>query len=70
VLLIGGVLLMLGGANVLDRMAGPEIVLKYWWVSIPAVLLAAGLYFFSLRRGAEVFIERRERLLNALEGRN
>jgi hypothetical protein len=70
VLLIGGILLMLGGATALDQMAGPEIVLQYWWVSIPAVLLAAGLYFFSLRRGAAVFIERRERLLNALEGRN
>jgi hypothetical protein len=70
VLLIGGILLMLGGATILDHMAGPAMVLQYWWASIPAVLLAAGLYFFSLRRGTDVFIARRERLLNALEGRN
>jgi hypothetical protein len=70
VLLIGGILVMLGGATVLDQMAGPAIVLRYWWVSIPAALLAAGLYFFSLRHGTAVFIQRRERLLNALEGRN
>jgi hypothetical protein len=70
VLLIGGLLLMLGGATVLDQMAGPATVLQYWWLSIPAALLAAGLYFFSLGRGADVFIARREKLLNALEGRN
>jgi len=70
VLLIGGMMLMLGGAFALDTMAGPAIVLKYWWVSFPAILLAAGFYSLSLRRGADVFVARRERLLNALEGRN
>jgi hypothetical protein len=70
VLLIGGILVVLGGATLLDRMAGPAMVLAYWWVSIPAVVLAAGFYFLSVRRGADVFVARRERLLNVLEGRN
>jgi hypothetical protein len=34
------------------------------------VVLAAGFYFLSVRRGADVFVARRERLLNVLEGRN
>jgi hypothetical protein len=70
VLLIGGIFLMLGGAFTLDQLAGPARVLRFWWVPIPAALLAAAFYLFSLQRGAEVFVLRRERLLNALEGRN
>jgi hypothetical protein len=51
-------------------MARPAAVLSYWWVSIPAAALAIVFYSYSLRRGAAVFVSRRERLLNALEGRN
>jgi len=70
VLLIGGmlgaVLLTIG----LDKAAAPAIVLSYWWASIPAAALAIVFYFFSLQRGAAVFLSRREQLLNTLEGRN
>ena len=70
VLLIGGSLGCLFGVVALDRMAGPAAVLNYWWVTILAAALAMAFYFYSLRRGAAVFVSRRERLLNALEGRN
>ncbi|MGC9945659.1 MAG: hypothetical protein ABSF64_04630 [Bryobacteraceae bacterium] len=70
VLLIGGVLLCVFGTMALDKAAGPAAVLNYWWVSIPAAALAIVFYLYSLRLGASLFVSRRERLLNALEGRN
>lgn len=70
VLLIGGVLGCVFGVVALDKMAGPAAVLSYWWLSIPAAVLAVAFYLLSLRRGAALFVSRRELLLNALEGRN
>jgi len=70
VLLIGGLMSCFVGVVVLDKIAGPAAVLSYWWAAIPAAALAAVFYLYSLRRGAAVFVSRRERLLNALEGRN
>jgi len=70
VLLIGGLLGCVFGAVALDQTAGPAAVLNYWWVSIPAATLAIAFYSYSLRQGEAVFVSRRERLLNALEGRN
>ena len=70
VLLIGGVLVAVFGVAALDNPAGPTTVLNHWWVSIPAAALAIVFYVYSLRRGAVVFVTRRERLLNTLEGRN
>jgi hypothetical protein len=70
VLLIGGLLACIFGAMALDKIAGPAAVLNCWWAPIPAAALAMAFYSYSLRRGAAVFVSRRERLLNALEGRN
>jgi hypothetical protein len=70
VLLIGGVLAGVFGVVALDKAVGPAAVLRYWWTSIPAAALAIAFYLYSLRQGAAVFVSRRERLLNALEGRN
>ncbi|HXM41218.1 MAG TPA: hypothetical protein VN924_08195 [Bryobacteraceae bacterium] len=70
VLLIGGLLTCVFGVVALDKMAGPAAVLRWWWVPIPAAALAIAFYLYSLRRGAIVFVSRRERLLNTLEGRN
>jgi len=70
VLLIGGILVTVFGAIALDKTVGPAVVLSYWWASIPAAVLAIAFYFVSLQRGAAVFVSRKERLLNALEGRN
>jgi hypothetical protein len=70
VLLIGGLIGGMAGVAALDKMVGPSAVLHYWWVTIPAATLAIVCYRYSLRRGAAVFVSRRERLLNALEGRN
>jgi hypothetical protein len=70
VLLIGGLLGVVFGTMALDKTVGPAAVLSFWWASIPAAALAIAFYFFSLQRGAAVFVSRREQLLNALEGRN
>ncbi len=70
VLLIGGLLGGIAGVAALDTLAGPAAVLNYWWVTIPAAALAMVFYIYSLRRGESVFVRRRERLLNTLEGRN
>lgn len=70
VLLIGGVVASVFGAAGLDRTVGPAAVLKYWWVAILAASMAVAFYLYSLRRGAELFVSRREVLLNRLEGRN
>jgi len=69
-LLFGGLAATIGGAGALDHRVGPDRVLAYWWVPLLAVLLAAGFYLLSVRRGAALFTGRRERILNALEGRN
>jgi len=70
VLLIGGILVCVFGVIALDKAVGPATVLSYWWVSIPAAALAIAFYLYSLRLGAALFVSRRERLLNALEGRS
>ena len=70
VLLIGGLLGCVFGVMALDKIAGPAAVLSYWWMPVPAAALAIVFYLYSVRRGADVFVSRRERLLNALEGRN
>lgn len=70
ILLIGGLLGIIFGVALLDESVAPAVVLSYWWVSMPAAALAAAFYLFSLQRGAAMFVSRKERLLNALEGRN
>jgi hypothetical protein len=70
VLLIGGVLCLVFGTIFLDKSVGPEKVLSYWWTAVLAAVAAVAFYVFSLQIGARVFVDRKERLLNALEGRN
>jgi len=70
VLLIGGVLGCVFGTMALDKTVGSATVLSYWWTPIPAAALAIAFYVYSLRLGASVFVSRKERLLNTLEGRN
>jgi hypothetical protein len=40
-----------------------------WWITIPAVLLAAAFYFSSLQRAGTMLLARREKLLAIVEGR-
>ena len=47
----------------------PATVLNYWWAAVAFAVAAIVFYLYSLRLGAAVFVSRRERLLNALEGR-
>jgi len=69
VLLIGGVLICVVGVIIADKVGISAGVLNYWWLSIVAAALAIAFYLFSLRRGESVFVSRKERLLNTLEGR-
>lgn len=69
ILLIGSVLGCLFGTVAVDKSIRQAPLLDYWWVSIPAAALAVAFYLYSLRVGAGLFVSRRERLLNALEGR-
>ena len=70
VLLIGGVLAGVFGVFLLDRAVAPEVILSYWWTPGAAAVLALMFYIYSLRLGAQVFVRRREALLNIIEGRN
>lgn len=69
ILLIGGLLGSIFGVLMLDKAVAPEAVLNYWWVAIAFAALAVVFYIYSLRLAASIFVSRRERLLNALEGR-
>jgi hypothetical protein len=70
VLLIGGLLGAIAGVAVLDQTVSPAAVLNHWWAPMLAAAVAVAFYVYSLRAGAAVFVSRRERLLNTLEGRN
>lgn len=69
VLLIGGILGCVFGVFAVDRVVEPATVLNYWWTAAAFAVAAIVFYLYSLRLGAAVFVSRRERLLNALEGR-
>jgi hypothetical protein len=70
VLLIGGVLGAMFSGMYLSETAGQEAVLGYWWTALLGAILAIAFYAYSLRLGAQVFVNRRETLLNTIEGRN
>jgi hypothetical protein len=57
------------GGQVLRAYVEPGLVLRYWWVSVPAVALGVTVYIVSLRRAGAALTRTRERLLNRLEGR-
>jgi len=70
VLLIAAILSMV----FLPRMAAgrwPDVFWSgYWWVTLGAAALAAGIYWMSLDRAAAWFRSRRERLVAIMEGRS
>jgi hypothetical protein len=70
ILLIGGILVVVFGMFYVDKSVTPQAVLSYWWVPLAGALLAIAFYDYSLRRGAQIFVSRRETLLNIIEGRN
>ncbi len=70
ILLIGGMLGTIFSVVALDKAVGPAVILGYWWASLPFAAAAAAFYWISVQRGAAVFVSRKERLLNTLEGRN
>jgi hypothetical protein len=70
VILIGGML----GLVFLPRIAAgrwPDLFWSgYWWVTLAAAAVAAGIYWMSLDRAAALFRAQRERLLAIMEGRS
>jgi hypothetical protein len=66
---IGGILVVMIGPQVLAHIWPAALAPDKWWMAIPAVLLAAAFYFSSLERAGEMLLARREKLLAIVEGR-
>ena len=67
--LIGGVLALMFGPQLVARKWPAALTPDKWWFAIPVVLLAAAFYFASLKRAGELLPARREKLLAIVEGR-
>ena len=67
--LIGGMLALIFGPQVLVRTWPAALAPDKWWMAIPMVLLAAAFYFSSLNRAGTMLLARREKLLAIVEGR-
>ncbi len=67
--LIGGLLVVMIGPQVLARTWPAALAPDKWWMAIPVVLLAAAFYFSSLERAGQMLLARREKLLAIVEGR-
>jgi hypothetical protein len=67
---IGGILVVMIGPQVLAHIWPAALAPDKWWMAIPAVLLAAAFYFSSLERAGEMLLARREKLLAIVEGRD
>jgi hypothetical protein len=67
--LIGGMLALMFGPQLIARKWPAALAPDKWWITIPAVLLAAGFYFSSLQRAGTMLLARREKLLAIVEGR-
>jgi hypothetical protein len=66
---IGGVLVVILGPQMLAKACPAALAPDKWWMAIPAVLLAAAFYFSSLERAGTMLLARREKLLAIVEGR-
>jgi hypothetical protein len=58
------------GGQILRAYVAPDIVLRHWWISIPAVPLAVAVYVVSLHRAIAALPANSERLMSRLEGRD
>jgi hypothetical protein len=67
--LIGGMLALMFGPQVIAKTWPAALAPDKWWVAIPMVLLAAAFYFSSLERAGTMLLARREKLLAIVEGR-
>jgi hypothetical protein len=66
---IGGILVVMIGPQVLANTWPAALAPDKWWMAIPVVLLAAAFYFSSLERAGRMLLARREKLLALVEGR-
>src|SRR5271157_3485060 len=67
--LIGGMLALIFGPQLIARTWPAAFAPDRWWMAIPVVLLAAAFYFSSLERAGAMLLARREKLLAIVEGR-
>jgi hypothetical protein len=65
--LIGGILALIFGPQLLARNWPAALAPDKWWGAIPVVLAAAAFYFLSLERAGQVLLARREKLLAIVE---
>jgi hypothetical protein len=68
--LIGGILVIMIGPQLLAKTWPAALAPDRWWMAIPVVLLAAAFYFWSLKRAGTMLLARREKLLAIVEGRS
>ena len=66
---IGGILVVMAGPQVLSQVWPAALAPDKWWMAVPAVLLTAAFYFSSLNRAGRMLLARREKLLAIVEGR-
>jgi hypothetical protein len=55
--------------HILRSRVEPGVVLRFWWVAIPAVVMGLAVYVVSLGRAGATLTRTGERLMNRLEGR-
>jgi hypothetical protein len=67
--LIGGLLVVMLGPQVIAGTWPAALAPDKWWMAILVVLLAAAFYFSSLERAGTMLLARREKLLAIVEGR-
>jgi hypothetical protein len=66
---IGGIMVVLLGPQLLANTWPAALAPDKWWMAIPMVLLAAAFYSASLQRAGAMLFARREKLLAIVEGK-
>jgi hypothetical protein len=66
---VGGMLVLLIGMNIVGQFWKNAVSPDHWWVVLLIALAAAGFYFSSLKRATSILNARRELLLGIVEGK-
>jgi hypothetical protein len=70
ILLIGGMLLAMFLPHLLFKLQPALVSPESWWMFLPLPVLALAFYLATLKSAGPVFVNRREKLLAIVEGRN
>ena len=70
ILLMGGMLIAMFLPRLLYKFQPALVSLESWWMFLPLPALALAFYLATLKSAGPVFVNRREKLLAIVEGRN